>query len=369
MADATIKYNESLKGTSTEIGKTNASLMYGQYNSFYNDNSLTISQSIPFPTVMIRQANYYNATTKGAELIKKMTENELISNVKISYFQLQFAKAKQQMLFKQDSLYTLFLSSAALRLKTGEGNMLEKATAESQLYEIKTFISQNEADILIHQNQLKTLLNTEDEITSTGIQLEKKTLVLKSDSLTTTNPALHYFKQQITIAEAGKNIEKSKLMPDLTLGYFNQSLYGTIDYRNATTIASQTNRFQGISIGVAFPLWAKPQMARIKANKSSITIAEENYRWYQKNLQGQYEQAFQEYQKQKKSLEYYEQNALPTAEVISKHALKNYQSGNIGYIEFSQGLKRALDIQTNYLSILLQYNQSIINIEFLIGNN
>ena len=364
-----VEYNKSLKGTSTEIGKTSAMLMYGQYNSYYKDNNITVTQSIPFPTTMQRQFQYYNATIKSAEYSKQVMENELLFNVKTAYYSLQYAKAKQQLLMKQDSLFVVFLKSAELRLKTGESNVLEKATAESQLYEIRTLKAQNDADILIFQNKLQTLLNTNETITSYGISLDKEELIITNDSATiANNPALQYFEQQVKVAEAGKNVEKSKLMPDLTFGYFNQTLYGTTNYHDASVISNASMRFQGVSVGVAFPLWMKPQLSRIKANEADKSAAQENYKYYNKNLQGQYIQAFQEYQKFKESRDYYEKNALPTADIITQNALKNYQSGNIGYVEFSQGLNRALTIQTNYLAILSQYNQSIINIEFLIGN-
>jgi heavy metal efflux system protein len=365
-----VEYNKTLKGTATDIGKTTASLMYGQYNSYYKDNSITLSQTIPFPTAMHRQAQYYNAATKSAEYSKQATENELLFNVKTAYYSLQYAKAKQTFLSKQDSIFVTFLKSAELRLRTGESNALEKATAESQLYEVRNLKAQNDADILIFQNQLQTLLNTNEAVTSQGIKLDKKALAITSDSASiANNPALQYFQQQVKVAEAGKSVEKARLMPDLTLGYFNQSLYGTPNYRDASIVASGSNRFQGVMVGVSFPLWAKPQLARIKANEANKNAAQASFELYQKNLQGQYAQAFQEYQKFKNSLEYYEKNALPTADIITQNALKNYQSGNIGYIEFSQGLSRALGIQTNYLTILSQYNQSIINIEFLIGTN
>jgi cobalt-zinc-cadmium resistance protein CzcA len=368
-AQYNVDYNKSLKGTSTDIGKTTAILMYGQYNSYYKDNNITVTQSIPFPTTMQRQAQYYNATTKSAEYNKQTTENQLLLNVKTAYYLLQYAKAKQTLLLKQDSIFVVFLKSAELRLKTGESNVLEKATAESQLYEIRTLKSQNDADILIFQNQLQTLMNSNEAITSQGMILDKRILSITNDSTTiANNPALQYFRQQVKVADAGKNVEKSRLMPDFILGYFNQSLYGTINYRNPTEIARSANRFQGVMVGVAFPLWAKPQLARIKANEANKNAALASFELYQKNLQGQYAQAFQEYQKFKNSIEYYEKNALPTADIISKNALENYQSGNIGYIEFSQGLNRVLVIQNNYLTILSQYNQSIINIEFLIGN-
>jgi cobalt-zinc-cadmium resistance protein CzcA len=364
-----IEYNKALKGTASDIGKTNATLMYGQYNSFYNDNNISITQTIPFPTTMHRQAQYYNAATKSAEFNKQMTENELLLNVKTAYYSLQYAKAKQTFLLKQDSLYLIFLRSAELRLKTGESNVLEKATAESQLYEIRTLKAQNDANILIFQNQLQTLLNINEVITSQGIILDKMVLNITVDSaLLANNPTLQYFAQQLNVAEAGNNLEKSRLMPDFILGYFNQTLYGTPNYKDASMIANSSNRFQGITVGVSFPLWAKPQLSRIKATELNQNTAKASLDLYQKNLQGQYAQAFQEYQKYKNSLEYYEKNALPTANIITQNVLRNYQSGNIGYIEFSQGLNRALSIQTNYLTIVSQYNQSIINIEFLIGN-
>ncbi|ABG58783.1 CusA/CzcA family heavy metal efflux RND transporter [Cytophaga hutchinsonii] len=368
-AQYNVDYNKNLKGTSTDIGKTSATLMYGQYNSYYNDNNFTISQTIPFPTTMHRQAQYYNAALKSAEYNKDMSENELIRNVKTAYYALQFSKARRTFLLKQDSIFVVFLRSADLRLRTGESNALEKATAESQLYEIRTLIAQNDADIIIYQNQLKTLLNTNDDITTQGITLDKRTLLIGADSAAVNgNPALRYFTQQVQVAEAAKNVERSRLMPDITLGYFNQSLYGTPNYQDPTVVANGTSRFQGVTIGVAIPIWAKPQLAKIKANEAYKNVAQANLDLYEKNLQGEYAQAFQSYLKFKNSLEYYETNALPTADIITKNALANYQSGNIGYIEFSQGLNRALSIQTNYLDIVSQYNQSIINIEFLIGN-
>lgn len=46
-----IERQTKLKRTSSEIPKTDVLFMYGQYNSVYDqDNNLTISQSIPFPT-------------------------------------------------------------------------------------------------------------------------------------------------------------------------------------------------------------------------------------------------------------------------------------------------------------------------------
>ena len=370
IADHNIEYNRRLKGTSSEIGKTSAIFMYGQYNSYYKDNNITLSQTIPFPTVMHNQSMYYSQAIKSAELNKQVSQNELTYQVKKAFYLLEYTKSLRILLKEQDSIYTGFLKAAELRLKTGESNVLEKATAESQLYEVRMLISQNESDIQIYEAQLKTLLNTEDLVTSHFSDKEKLSLQLSLDSSALrANPALAFMRQQIALTDAGTRLEKSKLLPDISVSYFNQTLYGTKSYLNDNITSGASTRFQGVMAGIAIPLWAKPQLERVKANEAMNSAAKESSDLYEKNLQRQYIQAYQEYLKYSNSLDYYNENALPTAMVISQNAWKNYRSGNIGYLELSQGLSRALSIQLNYLNTLNLYNQSVITIEFLVGNN
>ncbi len=369
-AQQQIDYNQHLKGTASAIGKTNATLMYGQYNSYYNDNNITINQTIPFPTSIHTQTQYYKETTKSAEYSKQMRENELILNVKNTYYLLQTALSKQKLFLKQDSLFIQFLKFAELRYKTGESTHLEKITAQSQLYEIKILMSENEADIRIYQNKLQVLLNADVLITCDINNQKKRELTISSDSaVIQNNPRLRYFDQQIKVTDANTKVEKSQFLPELNVSYFNQSLYGTPNYNNKAEISNASTRFQGVMIGVSIPIWAKPQISKIKAAETFKSIAQSEKELAQKNLEGELMQAYQTYIKYKTSLTYFEQNSLINVDVIIHHAMTHYQNGSIGYIELSQALNRALDIQTNYLSILQQYNQSIINIEYLVGNN
>lgn len=365
-----IDYNKALKGSASELGKTNATLMYGQFNSYYNDNNITVTQSIPFPSTIHRQAQYYKATTKSAEYNLQNTQNELDYKVKQTYFLLQNAKARWALLMRLDSLAMRFARAAELRLKTGESTVLEKASAESQLFEIRTQLVQNEGDIRIHERELQTLLNSKESLTSGGDFYEKRALTLAQDSASVSNnPALQYFRQQIEVAQSNKALEQARLMPDLNLGYFNQSLYGSPNYKDPAVVASKSTRFQGVTVGVSIPVWAKPQLARIKAQEAYTQAAQAQYQAYQKNLTGAYANAFEQYLKYKSSLEYYESSALATAKLIEQSAWKSYSAGNIGYLEFSQNLQRSISIQQGHLDMLNQYNQSILYIEYLAGRS
>lgn len=364
-----VDYNKSLRGTATELGKTNATLMYGQYNSYYNDNNITVTQSIPFPTTMHRQSQYYSATTKSAEYNLGVTQNELNYKIKTAYYNLQLSNSRILLLNRLDTLYTKFLKAAEARFNSGETDVLEKSVAQSQLFEIKTLMAQNASDVKIYEKQLQTLLNSPTPVSIGQMGLEKRTLdIIQDSSMVNDNPALQYFKQQVAVAKSSKELEKSRLMPDLNVGFFSQTLYGTPNYDQPTQVAGSGNRFQGISVGVSIPLWIKPQLSRIKANEAYAKSAQSQFLAYKKNLQGEYQNAYEQYLKFKNSMEYYESNALPTARVIEQNALRSFQAGNIGYLELSQGLNRALTTQQNYLDILNQYNQSIIYIEYLIGS-
>ncbi|MGN6647131.1 MAG: CusA/CzcA family heavy metal efflux RND transporter [Cytophaga sp.] len=369
VADYSIDYHTRIKGTATEVGKTSATFMYGQYNSFYNDNNITLNQSLPFPTVMHNQSLYYKEAIKSAELNKDVTQNELVYQVKQAYYLLEYAKSLRIFYLKQDSIYTAFSKAADLKYKTGESNMLEKATAESQLYEIRLRMNQNENDVRIYESRLQTLLNTAETVTTVSDKQKANVLILPDDSIAIAdNPALAYMRQQIALNDAAVKLERNKFLPDITVGYFNQSLNYTMNY-NDGSMASANTRFQGITAGVAIPLWSKPQMERVKANQALVNMSRASSDLYEANLERQYNQAYQEYLKYQNSLAYYEQNALPTANIIYDNAWKSYRAGNIGYVELSQGLDRYISIQVSYLQTLSLYNQSIITIEYLVGTN
>lgn len=363
-----IDYSKALKKTSTDIGKTNLSLMSGQYNSIKTDNNISVSQSIPFPTLFSSQSQLNKANIKGYELKLQVTQNELIHQVKSVYGYLEYLQAERNLLLSQDSIYTSFSNAAISRLKAGESTLLEKTTAETQLMEVKNMLAQNQSNTLIYQSQLQALMNSK-----IPVQIEQKTIVkmelsIPNDSSAySQNPYLLYLKQQIEISIKQKKVETAKVLPDFTIGYFNQSLIGYQNINGTDQYFDASKRFSGFQVGVSIPLWFVPQTAKVKAAGLNQKAIESNVEQYQVNIQGQYSQYLQEYLQNKNTLDYYEKNALPNADLIIKQADKGFKNGEIGYVEYLQGIKSALAIKSNYLSSLNQYNQSIIKLEFLLG--
>lgn len=369
-ADAEVKSSQYLKKTSTEIAKTNVSLTYGQYNSYANkDNNLTISQSIPFPTTFAAKSKLAGSVIESNVLKKKLTEAEVVYQIKQVYYQWLNLNQRKELFARRDSVYKALAKASALRYKTGETNLLEKSSTEARSKEVENQLMQMENDRLALAGRLKALL-TSPITTFDEADLKEAVLSLQVDSsLAAKNPFVIYMKQQISIAENQKKVDKNALMPDITLGYFNQTLYG-VPYGNDATapLANYGNRFQGFSAGISIPLWFAPQSAKVKAAEYSKQNAELQYKQAQNNAVAEIEAAYTEYLKTQKSLQYYKSSGLPNAELITKQSTIAFQKGEINYAQHVLNLQQADEIKQNYLQTLLEYNQSVIALEFLSGS-
>lgn len=366
-ASLDVEAQRQLKKTAVDLPKTNVTLLYGQYNSLYTDNNLTFTQSFPFPTVFTAQGSLNRALVAGSELKKATTENELTFQVKQVFHQLLFLKARHQLLAQQDSLFAGFVKSSTLRYETGESTLLEKATAETQQNEVRNQIRLNEADISIFLTQFQTLLQRQAPVDASGVLAE---LPLPSDVDTASlsaNPALAYFRQQVEIDRSQKKLNVARSLPDFTIGYFNQTLQGFQRVDGQDQFFGSDKRFTGLQAGISIPLWFVPFGARTRASELTRQSSQARYERFEVDLQGRLKVAVQEYIKNRNSLTYYKDSALPNASLILKQSQTSYDSGEISFAEYLIGLRNVNTIRESYLQTLNQYNQSIISIEFLIG--
>jgi cobalt-zinc-cadmium resistance protein CzcA len=366
-AEVRVDYFKQMKKTSTDIGKLSANWMHGQYNSILQDNNLTFTQSIPFPTVLGNQRKLGHEQVIGAVKGLSVVKNELTFEVKSSFYQLQYVEALRLLIFSQDSLFEDFARASSLRYKTGESNLLEKTTAESQLMDVKNQAALNLADIGIAKTRLQALLKFEVPVSVVG-SLHKRELPQALDSISVVaNPQLNYLQHQAVISRQAKITERSRMLPDLNFGYFNQSLIGVQNINGQDQSFNSSNRFQGFQLGLSIPLWFAPQAARSKAAAFAELEATKNADHFKTTLTSTFTQAHQELSKYLSSLNYYENSALKNANLILTQSKKSFRAGEIGYIEYLQSLKNAIAIKSNYLQVLNQYNQSVIKIEFLTG--
>ncbi|WP_366183406.1 CusA/CzcA family heavy metal efflux RND transporter [Flavobacterium ovatum] len=364
-----VEYQQQLKRASINISKTHFSGQFGQFNSYVKtDNSFSVSQTIPFPTVFAANASLGNALIKSSELKANITKSELVYRISQTYSNLQYLYTRESLLQKQDSIYQGFVKSASLRYKTGESTQLEQSTAETQLYETQNILKENKANVNVYLSQLQTLLGSQEAIViADRILVEQSFLDTNKDKAIAESPILAYVNQQVEVAEKQKKVETAKALPDITFGYFNQSLIGSQINATSSDLATSNNRFQGINLGLSIPIFYGSYSAKIKSESTNQEIARMNLENNEISLKGQYAQAGMEFQKNKTSLEYYKKSGVPNANLILSKSQSAYKNGEISYSENLLNLRTANGIQENFLSAILQYNLSIALLEHLSG--
>ncbi|MFC5282566.1 CusA/CzcA family heavy metal efflux RND transporter [Pedobacter alpinus] len=357
------------KGT-TEIPKTDLAVLYGQTNSIVkNDNNISIVQKFPFPTAFAANTGLANAKVESAKKMLSVSTNELVYQVTVTYQMLQYLYAKKELLLKQDTIFFGFKKAADLRFKTGESTLLESTTANTQFNDLQNKLKQNISEINIQQSKLAVLLGTTQAIDIEEKQFKALEFFGDNDStLVQNNPAFAYLQQQRTVLENQRKAEVAKALPDITLGYFNQSLIGIQNVNGQEVYFDGNKRFQGVQLGLSIPLFFGNYQAKVKSIVIAKNIASNNLNYYQRQLMGDFEQNYQEYLQQKETLVYYEKSALPNVLSIEKTSKTAYQSGEIGYQEYLLSLKSALEIKANYLIAVKELNENIAQLTYLTGN-
>jgi cobalt-zinc-cadmium resistance protein CzcA len=270
-------------------------------------------------------------------------------------------------------VYTEFLRSANLRFKTGEAARLEPATALVQQGEIRTQLLAARTNFRVAQRQLQALLQVSAPVAVADSVLHPLALLAAlapTDTLLQRNsPQARVLAQQLAERRAETRVAQAAGLPEFTVGYFNQSIVGyqRLDAAGTERYFGRGTRFQGVQAGVAVPLWRAPHKARVQAARLQEQMAQVEADRYLAQLTGQVDELVARRAEYEQRLAYFQTTALPQATVITRLATLAYKAGETGYSEYLLNLERARRLRLDYLDALLQHNQTVIELEYLLG--
>ncbi|MFM2268225.1 MAG: hypothetical protein RL757_1666, partial [Bacteroidota bacterium] len=366
--DLNIQLQTQLTGSAKELPKANIVAMLGQYNTRKFDQNFSISQSFN-PFLWQAKKELLNVNVKTAELKQQVAKQEIAFQIRQSWNMILYLEQVNKLIEREDSSMQRFVKAAALRFKTGEMGQLESVTATTKQQELQQQLKQNQSFITLEKSKILVLLNSKADFSLAENDFSILTnLALTDSALLRQNPSLQLAIQEISYAEAAKNVQKAELKPEFTGGYFIQSLTGNQEVNNQIVYYNGIPRFQGVTLGVSMPIFGKSaNKAKLDAANTNVLLQQKNVAAQNATLQGLFSQEIQQLNATKTQLDYYEKSALPNAAIISKNASKAYLNGDISYIEYLQGTQTAKEIQRNYLDVILKHNQSVINLQFLLN--
>jgi cobalt-zinc-cadmium resistance protein CzcA len=353
---------EKLTGRSNAvIPKTNVSLMVGQYNSYVKkDNNLTVTQSIPFPTVISKEFALGEARTAQANVMYRSTWKELSLEVQKTYETISFLKATIELLKQQDSLLSDIERKYALKLSIQDVTKLDAILISTKRKELQNKMRISEQEIVSEEIKLQILTGFEQRITTKQEPFELKKFINTSDtSLLSHHPGIEFFTQQNNVLEHQKAVLKARALPDITVGYTNQSLSGIqlIDGKEVTFTPS--NRFQVGQVGLAVPLFYGAYKRQSSVLDLELKQNSLNKKYASETLNAGFQQTMNAYSSLLDSYTLYAEQLIPQTVVMREQGLIMLETGEISMIEFLQTKQSIIDIELNYIKLIKDINQTI----------
>lgn len=310
-----------------------------------------VQQTFSLPTVYKSLKALQAERLQLARLQLGGSQYDLKRDVRLSFLNLQYLEARVKLLTYQDSIYSAIKTSSKRFFDAGQINRLEELQATTQADAVGNELQRALADLVAEQQLFRFYTGYADSIMVE--QLQSYVFVPTNDT-SLTNIQQQILQQQIVIGQKELGAERSSLLPQITAGLLFPT---TKDYE----------RPLGYQIGVTIPIWRKQNRSRIAAAETAIEIARAQQELEQQRLTAQYRQSSAAYQRELKSLTYFNNTALPQARAIIETSQRLFTGGELNYIESLRNLQTAFDIFTNHLETHRAYNEAVINLAFLNG--
>jgi cobalt-zinc-cadmium resistance protein CzcA len=330
-------------------------------NSINNDTRIGISQTFSFPAVYSNQRKILEANLLVSRAQTRMTEQEIRAGVRQLFYEYAALTERKKLLMFADSIYTLFETKSNLRFEKGEANVLEKTAAQTHRQQITNQLNLLNKDLSIAVKQFNMFVQDTVQYMPASSRSKIENVAATSAS-TDQLPVVELAKSQQKADWFRWKTEKSKQLPDITVGYNNQSLIGSQLVNGNELYYHGKNRFSYVSAGVSVPLFFKAQSARAAAARIDWERSRKQADYIQLVSQTNLQTAADQAQKYLESLEYYESQALQNADLIITTADAQFQAGDINYLQWVILVDQAITIKSEHIQALASYNTAVIEL-------
>ncbi|MBK8722978.1 MAG: TolC family protein [Saprospiraceae bacterium] len=353
------EYHQKMIETYKNIPSTIISGGFGQMNSSYIDNRFAIGQSFSLPIVYSNQKKLLTEEWKSVLLGVNIKEVELKKMITELYYSLIYLKAKEKLLLKSDTIYNNFFKKTEVRFSKGESNILEKTTAETQLSNLRLQLKQLNQEIAFLQAKFQLLLNVE-----TKIEVEESLFyqsVVMGQNTIEQHPNLKYIEQQKQLNTVNIALEKSKLLPEISVGAASTTMKGV---GSDDIYYNRWKRFQSFDIGVGIPIFRKSQKAKIAANEFYGNVLNQELATEKQQLENHYQSLIFQYNASNEQIKSYEATVLPNANLIVDTATKQFNNGEINYLDWVILINQSIELKKNYIELVKVRNEYIVQLSY-----
>ncbi|WP_298954214.1 CusA/CzcA family heavy metal efflux RND transporter [uncultured Nonlabens sp.] len=285
-----------------------------------------------------------------AEAAYNLTEIQVTQEVKNSWSEVFQQKRKMKLYKELDSIYSQFSKAVELNLEVEAISRLEYASAKNQALQIKNKYQQAQRDYTIALQKLNLWLGSEI-IYTVPDDYQSNVLGSNFNKNVSQHPELLLSRKRVEEAEANYDVARANLLPT-----FN--LQGGIQQVNGNS------GFYTYQAGISIPLFSGSDKSRAKAAKIASQMVTADADFKERQIESEYQQALQAYQKWEEAWQFYKNESLPLAQEQRKGALLAYREGAVDYAAFTQIIRDAIQTEMDALEALDQYLTALFKLEY-----
>lgn len=352
--DLQVQRSRALMPSAFTIGRTGVYYGTDANNIAENGHPLYVigaSQEINFPTVYAAQRKANSVGVSVSQAYYEQEKLRLAKDITKAYYHIVYLMNKQQQYDYISGIYARFASSADKQYAAGEITYLEKLNATAKQQQINIQKEQAKSDLAIAYDQLKLLLQTQEPFSVAYMELHP----LVVTDLSNGNPGLRLAQDRVRYESAMLGVERNLLFPNINFEVFN----GTNRFPDA-------RNYWGWQVGVSLPLFFGEQQSKIRARRFGVQMAENMKQNYEIVYSSRQTELRNEVEKYRKNIEYYVTTGKKISDELIKFAQSSYDVGEIDFFRYIQSLENAVELRLEYLDNLSQYNENVIELNYLV---
>lgn len=353
-ANLAIEYAKLERGNAIDISPTEFMYQYGQTNSPARDPMWQVLQNFGSPLAHINRYKEANAQIELSEAEKANIGTQIERETKLAFIEWQLQISLLKLYREELTKYANYKKMAAAQYKTGEISLLEKSTADASYNELNLLVMSRETSLKQAENKLKQVMFVNQPLQSVTDTFPLIQYSPGNDFQN--NPLMLVYDKRIALNNKHLQTQKSALFPEITAGYYRQQL---------TDPENKWNGLQGFQLGVSVPLFVSPVRSKILQSQITQQQSEQERLNYEKQLQTEAENLLLQLELIENQLNYFREEALPQAQLLKRTADAQLKAGETDYFRYLNSLSQAMKIRNNFLETQNQYNQTIIQLQFL----
>ncbi len=354
--DSAYKYNASLNISNFETElekinrktgflpqKTGLALQYGQINSQVNDFSLEISQSLGNPLALVSAQKLSKSKLEALNANHALIKKEVKWQLQMIWAETSYIKSRVKNIEQQMKLLDNLSQKAQKQYNSGDISLQEYKLLE---------IPKNR--LMLDYKNLLALLNSKIAELKLLIGKDIQEFDFEPDMENLTNDSLSaglhqdfnlYYQKNKEIALRQTTLAKSNLFPELSVGYFQQSI-------------DNQNGFKGVMADLQIPLTSllgrkeiRQAAVQLKINIQKLDLQASTWDLNYSIIQNQYNELMQLYNAEGKEWQ-------KQADELIALVNTEIENGNQNYYYFVQIYAQALAQKDNFDDLIKQIFQA-----------